>query len=191
MKRSKKGTTDKDLLLYLKSNIKSCCGLAILEELVANPDTSIHCTRLRHLHNPASVHAPEFDITELALPGYIKTNHSIPELPVEFADSKAVNQVKQAYLRVLESEKQARQDNDLAVVEDCRDEREKLEDYLHKAVSRKGRIRYLQNQAHDDYRVVRSNLMNMLKKVRALNQDYADYIKARLVMGYYFMWRSK
>lgn len=190
MRRHKTALSAEALLHYLAGSLVPCCGLDILATLIYHQDTPIHCTRLRHLNSPASIHAAEFDVVEAALPGYINTNHSIPELPIPALDDKALQQIKQQWLKLRTKEAEAVQDNDLALADDCREEREKLEAYLHKAISRKGKIRYLQNQAHDDYRVIRNNLLYMLNKVRTLNPAYAQYIEDHLVMGYNFVWRG-
>jgi len=46
------------------------------------------------------------------------------------------------------------------------------------------------NKTHDDYRVVRTNLMNFIAKVKYICPDLADYIHEHLDIGYFLMWRS-
>jgi hypothetical protein len=190
------GTVGKDyfierIILHLSKKIKHCCGLDMLCILVEHPDADIDVTKLRHLDAPASIHAKEFDVCAEALPGGISTDHCIPELPIPYTDKQTINQVKKAWLMYLSLEREAQCNNDYAKADDYREEREKYQDYLSTVVTQKGKIRNLKNQRHDDYVIIRNNFNRFLRKVQAINPEYADFIQAHLVIGYTCMWRTR
>lgn len=176
---------------YLKREIKQSCGLKMLELLVMHHDEAIDVTRLRHLESPASIHAKEFDVKGGSLTSGISTNHSIPELPILAADKKAIEQVKKDMIRLLTKERHAMINNDYAKAADYRERREKCEEYLSKAVSKQGKIRYLQYKRHKDYIVIKNNVRSFLDKVRLIKPEYAEYIDAHLVIGHECVWKSE
>jgi len=190
MKKGYFGTVDEEFEAFIRGRSTDSVGKDYFLELVAHPNQPIHCTRLRHLNAPASIHAAEFKVHSSLRPGFMDTDHSIPELPIPFTDRTTLEQAKKQYLLYYTRECQARMDNDYAKADECQEEREKYEDYLKKAVTKRGRIRVLQSQTQTDYRIVRANLLRFIGKVRAQNPRYADYISDHLVIGYHLMWRQ-
>ncbi len=179
-----------ELISVLRKQIKNCCGFDTFITLVENKGESIHCTRLRHLGTIPGGNTSEFDTFSTRLPDYIFTDHSIPEMPIPCLDNRAFIQAKAAYLIILDREQEALSNNDYAKADDCREEREKYEDYFSLAVTKKGKIRNIEDQTREDYRLIKNNLINFLKKVEAINPDYAEYIKAHLHIGYTMEWQE-
>jgi hypothetical protein len=161
-----------------------------MEDLIANSPRGIHVTKLNHLYFPVSEHAEQFDTYGEVQPGYICTDHSLPELPIPFVDKMSLEQAKRGYLQVLEREAQAIKDCNQSLVEDLIELREQFEDYFKDVVSRNGKIRNIQDQTHKDYMVIRNNLRNFLKKVRDFHPPYADYIQKHLEVRYIMVWRE-
>jgi hypothetical protein len=180
------------LVSLLENLQKKYIGARYLLELIANPDRPIHATNLRNIFNqPETKHIIDIDEDEVEYgKKYLFFNSINPqwELPIKAADEKAITQVKQRLIKVIKLQAIAMQNNDLAKIEELIDEKDKLLDWLKKALNRFNRPRYLQNQAITDYQAVAKTIRLIIKVIGKDNPELVVFINEHYRAGMQFCW---
>ena len=184
-----------ELVNYLATFEKKYIGSRYLIELIANANRPIHSTNLRNVFNyPDVTHLTDEDADEIDYNN--KANlffYSVDpqwELPIEVADKQAITEVNRRLVKINEVLAHAKQCNNLAEIEDLIDERDKLIEWLQKALNRFNRPRYIQNQANKDYYAVAKSIKLIINKIAESIPDYAEFIKQHYQSGMRFCWRT-
>jgi hypothetical protein len=139
-------TTVLTIIRELKS-LHKYLGAKYLLELIAKPDSSIHCTNMKNLFNQSKSafydenieptdENNDFDC-EVSYFNYSK--NPLNELPIEAADDRAIKQVMRHLYNTIEAMHIRQSYNDLSAVEDLLDEIEKCQEWLFKTVNKNGK----------------------------------------------------
>lgn len=166
-------------------------GFEYLEELFHHPDQPITSSHLRQLFqiDPNTSGQDEFRevIPETALdcPNF---PFLPPAIPIEVADPQTIDDVKQRLIYLINEEAELMQYHDLARLEDVRDEKQALIDYLKRAQSPIQKPRYLYHQQRNDYSAVKQAIQRAIAKLKPdfpeLYQDLTTHLEYGLSVCY-------
>jgi hypothetical protein len=144
-------------------------GFEYIDELLCHPFQPIECAYLRQLYqtDPHAISEDDFSEMEAVTIPYCADFPFLPsELPIEAADKQTIKQVKERLLVLIDKEAELKQYHDLAALEDVRDEKDKLVEYLTTALTPLDRPRYLHHQPRNDYSAVKQAIQRAIEKLK-------------------------
>jgi len=168
-------------------------GFEYLEELLHHPGQPIACNHLRQLFQiePHAVSRDDFTETDAATVPYCPDFPFLPiSNPIEVADEQTLQEVKARLLDLIEGEQEASMYHDLARLEDIREEKTALLDYLKQALSKTGKPRYLHHQQRNDYSAVKQAILRAIDKLANDFPDLTQDLKSRLSFGLSVCYKS-
>jgi hypothetical protein len=161
-------------------------GFEYLEEVLAHPHQPIRPTYLRQLFTIDTQVTAQAEYTEKQ-PVTVPFCDHFPflplESPIEAADQQTIKEVKQALIDLLSEEAEAMQHHDLARIEDIRDEKAQLMQYLSTVLSPQRRPRYLSHPVRNDYSAVKQAIKRALAKLQKDFPELTTDLNAHLDYG--------
>jgi len=144
-------------------------GFEYLEELLCHPLKPIMCSHLRQLFQIDPNNSPKDDFREVEADTIISCP-KFPFLPlgqpIEVADKQTIEEVKSRLVDLINEEEDLMQYHDLARLEDVRDEKQALMDYLKKAMTPMQKPKYLHHQQRNDYSAVKKAIQRAISKMQ-------------------------
>lgn len=167
-------------------------GLAYLIELVSSPNNLIYSTRLRNLFNLPGKGSEELETAYSREEDKTDLDFSIgePELPVKATDEQAIIEIKKHLQRLIIQEATAENWNDLARLEEIRDEKDKILEYLKQSLTSRGKIKTINSREQADYRAIYLALQRTIGFIQKDRPDIALIIERHLITGIYFQWKE-
>jgi hypothetical protein len=161
-------------------------GFEYLEELLCHPNCPIMCSHLRQMFqiDPNACAGDDFDEVE-AVPDLNHTRFPYLPLtePIEAADRQTIDDVKQRLLNLIAAEAELMQYHDYARLDDVREEKQALLDYLRQVITPLGRPRFLHHQQRNDYSAVKQAIQRAVAKLEPDFPDLFEDLNANLVFG--------
>lgn len=180
-----------ELLNYLNRKLKKLRGDWLFIELLFHPNQLIHCSRLKNLFNKQARGTQEFEVKEnFDEDSGIQVGYGWDEAPIKYLDYRALKECYEE-LKLLAQEEEVCEDwNDFGRLQDIRDERSKIKEYISECIDAAGKIKDIRNKQHNDYRSVYKTLQRSIDQIRIDLPELIPYIDEHLVIGIYCEWKE-
>lgn len=179
------------LLRHLCRKSKPLRGDRYLLELLTHPNQPIHSSQLKNLFNEQGRGKQEFeDMANFKAGTGINLGYGWCELPIEMTDMRTLTECWIKLRQLAEQEAILEDWNDLARLDEIRDEKQQILDFVRSCVNKNGKIKCLRNKQYDDYRAVLKTLNRTKAEIAKLDPELLAYIEEHLVIGVYCQWKE-
>jgi hypothetical protein len=159
-----------------------------INELWCNRDTRVHATMLYSLFNPVKEAYHDKNINGYYYPEIDTLIYNPPELPIAITDSKTLEQVRTAVKAKVNELATARENHDLAKIEELEAELEKYNQYLKQSITSHGRLRYLNNLTQTHALLIYRSVQAFYKALEPKHPELTLYLKQHVVIGAKCYW---
>lgn len=179
------------LLRHLCRKSKPLKGDKILLELVYHPDQLIHSSQLNNLFNEQGRGKQEFaDMANPDEESLINIGFGWCELPIEITDKRTLTECRKRLRQLAQEEEELEDWNDFGRLQDIRDEKQQILEFIKLCVSSSGKIKSLFNKQYNDYQAILKTLNRSIEKIGLSEPDLVPYIREHLVIGVYCQWKE-
>jgi len=179
------------LLLHLGRIAKPLKGDRQFLELLYHPNQRIHSSQLKNLFNEQGKGTKEFEsMADFEEKDGISIGYGWCELPIEITDRHTLHDCWLRLKQLAREEESVEDWNDFGRLQDIRDERQWILDFIKECVTASGKIKCLSNKQYDDYRSVLKTLNRSIRQIAIDEPDLIPYINEHLHIGVYCVWQE-